>query len=175
MEFLKNPYFLSDDCYRVMFFRYITFVALGCYMAQYEFRMQYIWLILMFTAGIIYIISNRYLGCKSMIFNLWSGTSMVVALYLFPVAYLLKASKFNLRCKLLEYIGRASYFIFIVQMILYRNPSINIIYNAPIKRKFQILLILIVTISIGIIFYFIDGVTQKCIDTMSKKLNVKEN
>lgn len=117
--------------YRLLAFRYIFVLALGCYMYLYHESLGkwYKWL-LCFAVGAGYIYLIEYTSYNRVIFTWWQNTSMIAVLYIAPVFLLgLKyLSKFSI--KSLEELGKASYHILMVQ-ILYFNFFAPLVWTAP--------------------------------------------
>lgn len=93
---------------------------------------------------------------------------MVVGFYCIPFLYLIKYAKF--RFQPLEIVGRASYHIFLVQMVLYRNICISYIYEIITKRYHQLFVILGISIILGVLFYFVECIFKHAL-LLKMKLN----
>jgi len=160
-EVLCSQLKINSGLYRILMPRYITYVALGCWLYFNSYRINKKFSVAAFTLGFAYVII-RYYGLfgytEPIIFKLWTATSMVIALYIFPVVSILISklknysptdSKTN---KIILTIGNASFHIFLVQMIyynLFNNYIINL-FNYPVLN---IPLNLMICITVGILFY----------------------
>lgn len=119
-EVLKCCIGMSEDVYRVLVFRYILLVAFGCYFwlkkrnTKYDFAL---WLA--GGLGIGFIIFVDYIGYVPKLLYYWTGTSFLASLYIVPlVGKFLSNSRFvSLHCEAVEQLGKASYHIFLVQMV----------------------------------------------------------
>ena len=131
LEYAKNPVGLIYGAYRLMAFRYIFALALGCYLYIYREKLGkwYKWLIFFLVgAGYIYLIN--YTSYHRVVFTYWQRTSMLAMLYIAPLFLLgLKYLK-NVRCRFLEELGKASYHILMVQ-IVYFNLFAPLVWTAP--------------------------------------------
>lgn len=111
--------------YRLLVFRYIFYIALGCYLFFFTKKKIPMWiLLLMIGLGSGYLVAVYYEGYEPHIFTYWTRTCMITALYVFPIVYLMFHRFLNFRIpgksgKCLSEIGKASYHIFLVQMVYY--------------------------------------------------------
>ncbi len=118
------------ETYRLLFFRYLLYVALGCYLyCHYQDKKRYplpIWaLVLMFLTGITFSVAVYQFHWIPPIFQYWTKTAMPLALYIFPILYVLMHYLRNKQIPgilgtLLVKMSQASYHIFLVQMVYYR-------------------------------------------------------
>ena len=131
LEYLKNPAGLIYGAYRLLAFRYIFALALGCYLYIYREKLGkwYKWL-LYFAVGAGYIYLINYTSYHRVVFTYWQRTSMIAMLYIAPMFLLgLKYLK-NIKCKFIEELGKSSYHILMVQ-ILYFNFFAPLVWTAP--------------------------------------------
>ena len=113
-----QKYFLSDDIYRLLIFRYVLIIAVGMYVAlNCKKKIKTNLMILCFVLGFAYIIAFCYYEITPVITTKWTGTSMFASLYLIPIMVLLL--RINLANSVLEYVGKCSYDIFLTQMAYY--------------------------------------------------------
>lgn len=95
------------------------------------------------------------MGYTPPITNFWTKTSMWACLYIIPISGSLIFNK-KLCNKLIEIIGKASYNIFLVQMVYY-NGAKALYRIVQIKnRGGQLLMNIIICLSIGVLFYFVE-------------------
>lgn len=169
-EVLCSQLKINSGLYRVLMPRYITYVALGCWLYFNDYKTNKKWLLTSFVLGFAYVLI-RYFGLfgysKPIVFKLWTATSMVIALYIFPVvAWLI--NKFKGYCPpdnkvniLALTIGNASFHIFLVQMIhynLFNNYVIKLFNHPAVNMPLNIL----ICVSIGILFYSIEkGISKR--------------
>lgn len=126
-----------------------------------------IWRVVMLTVGGSLLIAERYgYVAFKYINSTWTTTTYIASIYLFPIAsiilnykiYEIKIPKF---CGILELIGKASYNIYLVQMIYYVHFC-NYIYqmdyfidqNSSVQ---ELALGLVLCVVSGIIFYAIEN------------------
>lgn len=119
------------DTYRLLAPRYLLFLAMGCYLYFHlKEEKKYplpIWsLIPGFLVGFGFIVWVYQLENQPelTLFRFWTRTSMLTAFYIFPIIYLLFRYLKNRQIPgiagvVLSEIGKASYHIFLVQMLYY--------------------------------------------------------
>lgn len=152
LEVLSWAYNMNDDCYRLLIIRYLFAIAVGIYGFKNEFTLTES-LSMIFIGG-VYIAIITYTGYTPVLFHGWQGTSVFASLYIAPISiYILRSVKIKILP--LELIGKASYHIFLVQMCYYL--TYRAILSEMIK-PWQLCFILgvLISISLGIIFYFIE-------------------
>ena len=140
-------------CYRMLLFRYTLLIAWGCYLAVSGKRERRYVSILSICASAIYILFFVYFKHVPIITDYWTNTSFVAVLFLLPVSRILLQND-SLKCKPLEWIGRASYHIFLTQMVYF--TFVYSFYEVVTDRFLQIGLNFFVCITIGILFYLIE-------------------
>ncbi len=119
------------DTYRLLVPRYLLFLAMGCYLYFHlKNEKKYplpVWAMLPgFAVGFGFIIWVYQLENQPELelFRFWTRTSMLTAFYIFPIIYLLFHYLKNKKIPgkvgvLLSEIGKASYHIFLVQMMYF--------------------------------------------------------
>ncbi len=153
-EILKCAYCMNEECYRLLMFRYLFVIAFGCYMEIRKTKLKNIWYFTSLIIGVLFIIIVCYTEYTPVIVIFWTRTSFISGLYIIPIMVIL-INKINFRCKILELFGKASFNIFLVQMVYF-----NFIEWIPYQinsRLGQILINIIVCVSLGSIFYYIEG------------------
>lgn len=122
-EVLKSAYAMNEECYRLLLFRYTLLIAFGCYLAIGNSKINKKTSFVMVVAGITYIIVFCYLGFTPPVTNYWTGTCIWACLPIMPISIpLLKSEK--LKNSAVEFLGKASYDIFLVQMVYYNGADI---------------------------------------------------
>lgn len=117
--------YLTIQVYRMLSFRYLTFVLLGMFLYTYKDKISKTFIPeLSFAIGFIYLIYVNYIDYTPSFFTWWTNTTMLSAFYAFSIIYyfLKLESYFQSIQKYLTFlvtIGKSSYHIFFVQMILY--------------------------------------------------------
>ncbi len=161
---------VSLDTYRLSFMRYLLYVGLGCYLFwnskdSEKYKVSTGMLIAMFLCGLSFSLAVYQFGWKPPIFRFWTSTSLPMALYVFPIIYVLM---YHLKRKqirgvfgtLLVKISQASYHIFLVQMVYYRVFE-ELIF--PSQRNFPVALILLANVLISLVFGYGFCILEKLI------------
>ena len=129
-EILKNPLDMTAGLYRILVFRYIFAISMGCYLYVYRERIGkwYKWFAL-FLFGALYTYIVNYIPYERLIFTYRFRNSMMSMLYITPIFLLGIKYLGKIRCLFLEKIGKASYHILMVQ-ILYYNFFAPLLWSA---------------------------------------------
>lgn len=160
-EFFKMAWGCGAGFYRMLLFRYTFVIAFGSWLYQCkDEKISNWWRIVSFVVGLAFIVSYRYLKVEPRVITEWTGTSFIACLYLLPISgFLIK--KVHIRCKPIECIGKASFNIFLVQMVYFA-------FAAAFVRKVTgvhilwLLAHIVICMTIGIIFYFVEQpITKK--------------
>jgi hypothetical protein len=157
-EILKSAYFMNEECYRLLMFCYIFVISYGCYLAIGKVKVKNTWYLFSFITGFLYLIIVCYTKHNPIIIIFWTHTSLFSGLYVFPIISIL-FSKINLRCGLLEILGRALFDIFLVQKVYF--TYIGLIPFSINNRFIQILVNISICITTGLVFYFIEVIAVK--------------
>ena len=153
-EILQSAYGMNEQCYRLLLFRYILVISFGCYLALgIESSIKASKAVISFLVGFIFILLCCYLNYTPKIIVYWTRTSFVACLYILPIAALLL--KLNMRCKLLECLGRTSYDIYLIQMVYYFIGADHI-YGMVKSRELQLVFSLVICCMGGILFNYIE-------------------
>jgi len=160
-ELLKWAYGMNEGCYRLLLFRYTLVIAFGCYMAIEANSIKKSFLYFGMMIGIVYIILFRYIGLTPLITTYWTGTSFFACLYILPITLMMMSS--GIHFKPLELLGRASYNIFLTQMVYFKcTKFVGFVYEIIPDRPFRVLFNFIICSVVGVIFYYIEyPITKK--------------
>ena len=162
-EFFQMAWGCNEEFYRMLLFRYTSVIAFGSYLWQCkDEKVHWPLTIAGFVAGVACIVSYRYFMYEPKIIIYWTDTSFVATMYLLPIAaYLIKRVHWSF--KPLETIGKASYNIFLVQMVYYAY-CLGIVRSHISSHWIQLSLHIVVCIGVGLIFYAIEQpLTKKII------------
>lgn len=177
-ELLQHAYKMNVECYRLLVFRYILVIAVGCYIALNSFDFNKIFVIIAFVVGAAFIFIICYTGYKTRIMHAyWARTSFIASLYIIPIASILIEKLAWLKIPVVDIVGKASYNIFLVQLVWYRFISGAL--KVYLDSWLHLLINVIACVCIGIIFYYIETpitkfIIRKCdsvIPRISKKFN----
>ncbi len=158
-EVFKTYIDMSPNMYRLLVFRYIFLIAYGCYLF---FRSSSVLKHLDWIAGgvgLCYLFAINYTNYKPIIMNQWTGTSCISVLFLVPIMIKLIEYK-KLSCKLLETIGRASYYIMYIQLIYYLTVY-NYLQKVIHNQFFCLLSGVIFSCGFGVLYYLILSPVEK--------------
>ena len=116
-ELLRWFYGMGDECYRLLLFRYILLLAVG--VCTYKgFRFTFVQALIITLVGAFFIAATVYLGYVPRIITSWTSTCFISVMWIIPfTSWIIQNCK--LRFMPLEVIGKASYHIFLVQMVYY--------------------------------------------------------
>lgn len=161
-EVVKTYINMSPGMYRLCAFRYIFILAFGCFLFYMQGEEKKLGYGIAGILGAIYIVIFNYTDARPIITDQWTVTSVFAVLFIVPIMrYLIKLNK--LHNSLLELIGRASYNIFLAQMIYYWLFAEKV-YEIIHGTFAQLLVNLVVCCLFGIIYYRIENpITQRAI------------
>ena len=162
-EIIKTAYGMGEGEYRLLIFRYIFIIACGCFSAlsgewytelsQKQRCVNVLLMVLSVVAGAGFIFLFTHTAYTPKIIKYWSATSLFSCLYYGPIMYIL--SRMHFKFLPLEMAGRASFHIFLVQMLYYIYFKTNGLY----LREYG--LSVLICVSIGVIFWLIDIEVRK--------------
>lgn len=167
-ELLKRAYNMNLDCYRLLIFRYTLVIAYGCYYAMRDHKRNKKLSIICFCVGVCYIIITKYANVYPPLTIYWTGTSMWACLYIIP--FIGPAIINGISNRFIELLGKASFDIFLAQMVYYVEAIINPIYNSVQYRALELLINLAICITGGLILYFIETPITKKVNEMAYNL-----
>ena len=148
-ELLQWAYGMSEDTYRLLIFRYILYISFGCYFGL-EKRISKCCGIILFVVGVFSSILSSYYNCTLFFVTHWQSTSFLTALHAVPIFCVLKEIKISI--KPLEILGKASYHIFLVQMVFYNFAVFASITNTMLNYAVCMLTCFV----FGTLFYFFE-------------------
>lgn len=150
---------VNNYCYNVL--RYMPMIALGIYAAVSPKTIRPWVHVASCAIGIAYTVYTYYLGHELYPFNYWSTTCFVACMFIMPLIYLwLKHVEF--RFPPLELLGKASYNIFLAQMVFYFG-AVPLWYNHMGGKAGRLIGAYIICLVGGVIFYFIEQPITKAV------------
>lgn len=152
-EYMKKDLGINAHDYRLLAFRYIFLISMGCYLYFEAFQFSWKKYLPMLIAGIGYIWLISYTNYHPTIFTRWNTTSMMTAFYIAPIIALLLKYGQQIRIPFLEKIGQASYHIFLMQ-ILYYNYFKTLLPSE--YRMAYMLTGVVFSLCSGYLFYLLD-------------------
>lgn len=169
-EVLKTAYFMNEECYRLLVFRYIFVIAMGCYAALgEESTHKRTWAISMTSLGGVYIWLVMYTKYQPQIFTYWTGRTCFGSMFIIPFLILL-VRRTSIKINVINFLGKASYNILFVQMLYYLTVD-NLIYRYIRNRYCNLFAAIIICCILGTLFYKIE---KPITDSIIKKY-IKES
>lgn len=155
-ELWQYYFHIPNEIYRLLVFRHMFTICFGIYVYLGYWKQNKLLNVLSLLTGLTYILAHSYLGFTPYFFNRgWADVCFVSCLFYAPIAgFLIK--KEDIKFKPLEKIGKASYHIYLTQMVYYyfvKYEYVSLII--PNKLVFALLSIIICTFC-GYIFYSIN-------------------
>lgn len=152
-ELAQRMYSLNEEIYSLLLFRYIVLIAFGCYL-YIEGKFAARKLVVSFLIGTVFLITVCYTAYEPYIIIYWTRTSFMSAFYILPIFYCFMTKCKNIKCRLLGLLGRASYNVFLVQMVYYCTflPG----YIQMHIGKMAVLFNIVICLLGGVMFYFVE-------------------
>lgn len=174
-EFLQHMFNMPTGLYRLLLFRYIGLIAFGCYLIIGKKEISRKIKIISFFIGVTWIILICYIKYDPFIINReWARTSFVSAFYIMPIFSLIFNKMKNRKNALVETIGKASFNIFLTQMVYfnYFEYLIEGLFsdNALFINGANIL----ICVFVGLVFYYIENKITKRIISYLRNNNYFE-
>lgn len=157
-EFLQRISFVPEELYRLLGLRYISVISFGTFFALFP-NVKIKWYIktIVGMVGIIFIILVEYTSYSPKIIIYWTRTSCIATLYIFPIcSFLLKNRENKVKVAPIELLGKASFNIYLVQMVYYWCLS-GRVYNFIDSIFIRIIMNFLICLIGGISFYFIEN------------------
>lgn len=173
-EILVKIFEMDKYYYRLSIGRYLLLIAFGCYIYLYpEHRVKKSQLILMFFSGLAYIIAVFSFDAELFLFEYWKTTAMPVAFYIFPIVIMLFRKFYHITIpgvigELMTQIGKASYHIFLTQMVYYHFELGGKIMRA--EWYLAVPFNLVITLVVGLLFFEFDKRFLKKVKKVKQKL-----
>lgn len=160
-EFLHVMYGMPTECYRLIVVRYTFLIAVGCYLSL-NLSLHKGAMLAMFGVGALFLCMTCYWGYKPKILIDWTRTCFLSSMYIVPVVAI-AIRKCEFRCRPLELLGKASYNIFLTQMVYFYAMS-KFVYRLVENKWLQLAISMIVCITGGILFYYVETPITKWIN-----------
>ena len=133
-EVLKTELKMTAGMYRVSVLRFLFVIAAGCWFGINEKHItkgRKMWLAAMFVFGTGWILAVNYFGYETKYFARWWKTSVLAAMYIIPLFIWGSIRLSEKRWPVLEKLGRASYNIFLVQILYYNYVNLKLTEYIP--------------------------------------------
>ncbi|MCI9081215.1 MAG: acyltransferase [Lachnospiraceae bacterium] len=156
-ELIKRVIGVNDSIYRLEIYRYTFLIAFGCYIFMSKEKTKKRNWIAFFFIGMAYIIVTKYLGYETKIINnAWRGTSFIVAFYIAPIFNIIIKKCSSFHNKPLSLLGKASFNIFLTQMVYYYFVSAAV-YSILDNTIVQLVANIVICSLVGVLFYFAES------------------
>ncbi len=152
-EFFQYLIQMPNSIYRLLIFRHILTICFGIYYSLGNYKKNRKLNLLSLLIGFSYIILHSYYRWTPFFFNRnWADVSFIACLFYIPiVAHLL--SKKEITCKPLETIGKASYHIYLTQMVYYNFIKKEVILKLIPSQIIWCAVSVVICLLFGILFY----------------------
>lgn len=168
---LKWAWGMNYDFWRNMIFRYVFVIAMGVFSLNQEFNKR-IAVHMACVGGVFIYLTTYNTSIQSTVSNWfdWTGTCCFASMWIVPfLVYAVHKGKW--KCRSLEYIGKCSYEIFLIQMGYY------LAYDATIQRIFpnqwiHVGVNIILCCLAGIILHMIDEVILNTVIKVLKNIKI---
>ncbi len=164
-EVLHVAYLIPTESYRLLMFRYIFVLAAGSFLATGKRWSTKYWITMLFV-GASFIFSYSYGGYKPLFVKDWTGTCFIASMYAVPFAWIV-ICKIKPCFSPLEWVGKASYHIFLAQMLYYYCFS-PFVYQGVSNRKLQLLICMTISVGLGLLFYIVESPLTKWLQNKTK-------
>ena len=161
-ELAAWAYGMNPECYRLLVFRYTFVIAAGVFTYK-KHRLGTILSIIMTITGAVFIIIIGRMNYVPRILNRdWASTNFISSMLIIP-AMVRILQDVRIHFAPLEIIGRASYHIFLAQMVYYAG------YYNLLKERFgswqgHLAVGMAICVATGMTFYYIDKPVQDWIN-----------
>ena len=154
-EVMKQAFEMNGYEYQYLLFRYLFIIACGSYAALYKPKKTVLNRVLMIVTaavGVFFIWLFVYSGYgpSAKINTYWQRSSLLTCLYAAPLFFVL-VTKGKVRFKPLEMVGKASYNIFLVQILYYIYFHFAMTERIGDIRYYP--LSIVICVVIGVVFY----------------------
>ena len=153
---------MPDWIYRLLFIRYLFAFGLGIWLA---YGIDRRWLAIGGTISIIYITAINYAGYMPLAYPSWGSQNAIS--FAWPLALVVIGLSINTNARFISEIGKASYHIFLTQMVYFW--AIGGVINTISGASF--IINIIVCVSIGLMFYYFPQVVTNEVKRQRHKSN----
>ena len=175
-EAVQYSWGMNDRPYAMLVLRYVSVIAFGCYIAIGQINLNKKLLFIMFFTGVIWQCLLCYVPLNPPFMNLpWARVNYLSSLIVMPVMYVLirKFYFISFKIPVIQQLGKASYNIFLVQMVYYCGAGL--VYKRIHGTLQQIVISILVCCCMGCIFYSIENkITEQLVRAIRKRNYYKD-
>lgn len=176
-EAVQYSWGMDDRPYVLLVLRYVSVIAFGCYIAIGQVKLNKKVLCIMFLTGIVWQCSLCYVPLNPPFMNFsWARVNYLSSLIVMPIMYVLIRKFYfsSLKMPLIQQLGKASYNIFLVQMVYY-YCVVSLVYEKIHGILLQIVISVITCCCLGCIFYSIEiKITEHIVRSVKKRNYYKD-
>ena len=182
-EVVKEAFGMGETEYRLLVFRYLFIIACGAYACIHGRKPQAaveskaaesrdrssgrtfgilntVLMVMCTAAGAAFVYLFSYTSYESKIITYWRPTSVFAVLFIVPVMFLI-VTRVNIRFAPLELVGKASFNIFLVQMIFYIYYERLKVGSLPVGAAYAVSVC--GCVAAGILFYLAENRPTKAL------------
>lgn len=178
-EMLQYCWGMDGQSYKIIAFRYISVISFGCFIAIGKKKLSKTVLALMFSIGLVWQIALNYIPLHPVFMNYdWARVNYLPSLFVMPILYVLirKFSDSKVKILPLQEMGKASFNIFLAQMVFYGCGLAGIVYKIIDNMWLQLIICICVCLVGGYIFFIIEhGITSILIDYINNRNYFKDD
>lgn len=131
-----------------------------------------------FVIGIVWQTCLNYLQLNPIFMNnSWARVNYLSCLFITPIMYMIirKFSNLKVKCSVLKKLGKASYNIYLVQMVFYGCGGARLVYHFVNSSILRLVICLVVCLGTGFVFYKIEApITLEIVKIMKEKCIVQK-
>ena len=156
-EIIQYRFGFSNLLYRSLICRHVFNISFGIYIYLGYWKKNKILNFLSMLVGFIYIIAHSYYGYTPYFFYKgFADVNFVACLFFMPIVGYLICRK-DIKCRFLESIGKASYHIYLTQMVYYNFIKKELIMSIIGNNYLYAIINVIICVSIGYLFYLFNN------------------
>ncbi len=174
-EILVWAYGIPTGSFRLLVFRYVFLIAAGVH-AYMGYRLSLGLGVLMTTSGAAFISGIVYFGYEPRILNKdWVKGNFISSMLIIPLMILLlqRSKEGGVHLLPLEIIGKASYHIFLAQMVYYAGYY-TVLQDRVSTWQGHLIAGIIISLTIGVVFYYIDKPIQDWLESLISRHSMRE-
>lgn len=167
---------VSDYIYKLLAIRYVSLFAFGVLIAIGK-KINGFALVMMFIIGIVWQTLLNYVPLQPLFMNnAWARVNLYSSLFVLPPMYIVikKYSSTVMNVPLLQELGKASFNIFLFQMVFYGCGPAQIVYKLVDNAVFQFVVCMLTCTLFGYLYYRIENpITKKIVKTINSFFEFK--
>lgn len=155
---------VDNIVYSLLAIRYISQFAFGSFIAIGKRKLNCVELAIMFIVGLVWQTLLNYVPLQPPFMNnAWARVNLYSTLFVLPVMYIVikKYSDKNINIPILCEFGKASFNIYLVQMVFYGSGQVQIVYKLASNKVMQLIICVVLCTLFGYIYYRIENPIRK--------------